>query len=330
MGINELQLLFAEERRKVGRTLSAAELARRIYSDRRMKHQEKKKIWRWIIGMIPDEKVQVKGFEAELPEELSLHRLLRDYIAEVEQLESEFYRDEPDVVYLPAVNGEITGEWFSDADPSFSRKSCMQELNVLFSCFKQTGRLRGYVTKYFPKHYVDDFMKQITAEFSETGELLEIGSNMMMTIPRFRDLFCKMESLPLVEPPLASAFPRKGDIVSIEAEALQLYPGLPKPPLLLLAASHAAGVANVFFLTDQLYPAKRVIDISLIGPYQGPKDTLPYLLLQEIGNSLSKDLPIARLQKRIGAAFTHYVEGFFSQDVQYDYCMGKDHHDKSF
>lgn len=324
MEINEIHLLFAKESRMLGRNLSAAEIARKVFSDREMTLHDKKKVWRGIIVTMPDESVQVKGFEAELPEELSLHALLQDYLAEAERLEAMFYCDEPDVVYLPAVNEEITGEWFSDVDPFLDWKSCYKELNSLFSCFSQKGRLRGHVTKFYPKQYVDDFMKQITAEFSETGELLEIGSRMTMTIPRYRDLLCKMESLPLIEPPLASVSPRKGDIVSVKEEALQQYPGLPKPPLLFLYGSNTTGFASVYYLNNQLCPDSRVIDFTLIEPYRGPKNIMPFLLLREIGDSLAKDLPITCLQKRIGAAFTYYVEGAFSLDAQDDYLTGKE------
>lgn len=61
------------------------------------------------------------------------------------------------------------------------------------------GRYRAVATKFWPKRFVDGFMKEIYAEFDESGILMEISSQIMMTIPRFRDLEYQMEQVFSVE-----------------------------------------------------------------------------------------------------------------------------------
>ena len=57
------------------------------------------------------------------------------------------------------------------------------------------GRYRAVATKFWPKRFVDGFMKEISAEFDEIGTLMDVHSQMMMTLPNYRNVAFKMEQL---------------------------------------------------------------------------------------------------------------------------------------
>jgi hypothetical protein len=76
-----------------------------------------------------------------------------------------------------------------------SWEGCVQKLADYQDWEMIPGRYRAVATKFYPKRFVDGFMKEISAEFDEIGTLMEISSQMMMTVPRFRDLDYQMEQL---------------------------------------------------------------------------------------------------------------------------------------
>lgn len=126
---------------------------------------------------------------------ISLHGLLQSYMAEQKSIESQFFTDEPEVVYLCALRCLSTNEYVEVQEPSLSWEGCVQKIADYHDWEMIPGRYRAVVSKFWPKLFVDGFMKEICAEFDEAGTLMDISSHMMMTIPRFRDLDYKMDQL---------------------------------------------------------------------------------------------------------------------------------------
>ena len=148
-----------------------------------------------IIRQTKDERVCVTRYSATRPEEISLHSLVMEYISEQRSLEVAFFADEPETVYLAEYQQVDTGEYTCIREPSLTWKACAHLLKEYLDLEITVGPHRIIVTKFYPKQSVNGFMKEMTVELNENGELMEIGSYMMMTIPHYRDLFCKMESL---------------------------------------------------------------------------------------------------------------------------------------
>ena len=136
---------------------------------------------------MPDETVQTTDSFLDTPEERSLHELLRAFVAEQKQMEAQFFADGPDAVYLAEYQDSDKGEWHDSCYPYLSWNDVLvQELYY---------DRRSCVTKYYPKQYVNGFMRELTAEFSETGLLMNITCRMLMTRPVYRDSFWAMLSL---------------------------------------------------------------------------------------------------------------------------------------
>lgn len=176
--------------------LCAAQMARIILCSKNATLKEKHAAWQEILDTVPDEAVQVTDFFTERPKTLNLHQLLREYMDEQRRLEAEFFADEPNVVYVIDLFNRVTGDRWHNDEPFLSWETCAKEVESCLRCFEDEGPWCTEVTKYYPKVFVDSFMRELTAEFNEQGELLEMGARTMMVIPKFRDLYVDMMSLP--------------------------------------------------------------------------------------------------------------------------------------
>ncbi len=174
---------------------TGAEAAGRIYRDHSLSVREKHRAWQDLVESCPDETVCVKSFVFEKMERISLHELLLSYMAEQKKVEAQFFTDERDVVYLCGLQSLSTNESIEIREPSLSWESCVHKIADYQDWEMIPGRYRAVATKFWPKRFVGGFMKEISAEFDETGTLMEISSQMMMTVPRFRDLDYQMEQL---------------------------------------------------------------------------------------------------------------------------------------
>ncbi len=166
---------------------SAAALARKIFKDRALTLREKQHAWLSLAEVMPDETVQTTDSYLDTPEERSLHELLRAFVAEQKQMEAQFFADEPDAVYLAECQDAETEEWYGTSDPYLSWDDVLAH-ELYYD-------RQSCVTKYYPKQYVNGFMRQLTAEFSETGLLMNITCRMLMTRPVYRDSFWAMLNL---------------------------------------------------------------------------------------------------------------------------------------
>ncbi len=167
---------------------SVAALARKIFKDRTLTLREKQHAWLSLAEVMPDETVQTTDSFLDTPEERSPHELLRAFVAEQKQMEARFFADEQDTVYLAEYQDAETEKRYGTSDPYLSWDDVLEhELHY------HDGR--SCVTKYYPKQYVNGFMRQLTAEFSETGLLMNITCRMLMTRPVYRDSFWAMLSL---------------------------------------------------------------------------------------------------------------------------------------
>lgn len=159
-------------------------LARKIYRDDTMPLHEKQRAWQTLLDLLPDETVQVTDPDLHTTEERSLHALLRAYLAEQRRMEQQFFADEPDTVYLAEYLDSETGQWQSAYYPALSWDGISETL--------AGNGCRAEITKFYPKQSENGFMKELTAVFSETQELMDVTSRMMMTFPTWRDLVCAM------------------------------------------------------------------------------------------------------------------------------------------
>ena len=167
---------------------SAAALARKIFKDRTLTLREKQHAWLSLMEVMPDETVQTTDSVQDTPEERSLHELLRAFVAEQRLMEAQFFADEPDTVYLTSYQNTETEDWFRAYYPYLSWDDVLE--NILYDHDGQ-----ACVTKYYPKQYVNGFMRELTAEFNELGLLMNITCRMMITRPVYRDLFWAMLDL---------------------------------------------------------------------------------------------------------------------------------------
>ena len=174
---------------------TGAEAAGRIYRDHSLSVREKHRAWQDLVESGPDETIYVRDFVSEKLEQISLHKLLVTYMAEQKYVETQFFTDEPDVVYLCGLQNLSTDEFVEIREPSLSWEGCVQKLADYQDWEMVPGRYRAVATKYYPKRFVDGFMKEISAEFDEIGTLMDVHSQMMMTLPNYRNVAFKMEQL---------------------------------------------------------------------------------------------------------------------------------------
>lgn len=174
---------------------TGAEAAGRIYRDHSLSVREKQLAWQALVKSGPDETVCVRNFVTEKLERISLHELLLSYMAEQKKVELQFFADEPDVVYLCALQNLSTDEFVEIREPSLSWEGCVQKIADYQDWEMIPGRYRAVATKFWPKRFVDGFMKEISAEFDEIGTLMDVHSQMMMTLPNYRNVAFKMEQL---------------------------------------------------------------------------------------------------------------------------------------
>ena len=174
---------------------TGAEAAARIYRDHSLSVREKHRAWQDLVESSPDETIYVRDFVSEKLEQISLHKLLATYMAEQKKAEDQFFADEPDVVYLCGLQSLSTNEFIEIREPSLSWEGCVQKIADYQDWEMLPGRFRAVATKFYPKRFVGGFMKEISAEFDETGTRMDVHSQMMMTVPRFRDLDYQMEQL---------------------------------------------------------------------------------------------------------------------------------------
>ncbi len=187
---------FPQEKDRTGVSEdTGAEAAGRIYRDQSLSVREKHRAWKDLVESGPDETVCVRSFVSEKLERISLHELLLSYMAEQKKVEAQFFTDEPDVVYLCGLQSLSTDELVEIREPSLSWEGCVQKIADYRDWEMVPGRYRAVATKFYPKQFVDGFMKEICAEFDELGVLMDVSSQMMMTLPRFRDLSYQMEQL---------------------------------------------------------------------------------------------------------------------------------------
>ncbi len=174
---------------------SGVDVAAKIYRNNSLSVQEKHHAMQEIIDKMPDENLRLKDYTNEHLTTVSLHALLREYINEQKHLELQFFAVEPEVVYLAEFHQLDTGEYTQICEPSLSWPDCVQKI-IEYRDFDMDFRhYRAIVTKYWPRRFLDGFMKEATAEFDETGMLMDVSSRMMMTFPCFRNAVFKMEQL---------------------------------------------------------------------------------------------------------------------------------------
>lgn len=142
-----------------------------------------------------DETVVVTGYPVNLKEEVRLKKLVSDYVSEQRHLEETFFSDEPDTVYLAEFQDLTTGQFTSVREPSLRWKACAQLISEHRDWEIVCRPHRVFVTKFYPTLFVNGFMKELTAKLNEDGELLDIDSRMMMTVPKYQALFFRMASL---------------------------------------------------------------------------------------------------------------------------------------
>ena len=174
---------------------TGAEAAGRIYRDHSLSVREKHRAWQDLVESGPDETIYVRDFVSEKLEQISLHKLLATYMAEQKKAEDQFFADEPDVVYLCGLQNLSTDEFVEIREPSLSWEGCVQKLADYQDWEMIPGRYRAVATKFWPKRFVDGFMKEISAEFDEIGTLMDVPRHMMMTLPNYRNVAFKMEQL---------------------------------------------------------------------------------------------------------------------------------------
>lgn len=175
--------------------ITAAEAVSDIFKYVSCPLHDKQEVLLTIIEHTKDEKIRVNGFATTPPEEISLHKLVRDYVSEERTLEQAFFSDEPETVYLAEFRQLDTGETASVREPALTWNACAENLVSCRDWEIVSGPHRVVVTKFYPTQFVNGFMKELTVELDENGELMEIGSQMMMTVPRYRELYCMMASL---------------------------------------------------------------------------------------------------------------------------------------
>lgn len=296
-------------------TLSAAEKARIIYHSRHAAQADKHRALQEIIDTLPDETVQCSDFTTKLPYKQSLRQLLKDYMTEQKRLEAAFFTSEPEVVYLVDLSNTITGESWNSGEPSLSWEACARKLTDYMEWHENTGPWQASVTKYYPKVYLNGFMRELTAEFNAFGELLDISSRMQIPLPKFRDLSWQMELLPIAYEVYAPGPFHRGDILMPTPAAQKKYPNLPQGPMLVMEEPNLEEETVSLFCFDlyRQHPEIRNLHPSILQPYAGGAQDSSFLLLKEVASALERGDSITVLNQRIGAALTYNVGIFFSR-----------------
>ena len=267
---------------------------------------EKHHAWQGIIDTLTDEMIEIKDFITGLPKTRNLHQALQDYMSEQKNLEADFFRTEPDVVYMIDLSVCDTGESLPQPEPCLSWDACAKEIMSSINCFRDKGRLHTEVTKYYPKVYVNSFIKQITAEFNEVGGLMDIYSRMLMTVPSFGEAFDFILGLPKVDAWYQSFPLRQWEILTIKPEAAQTFEELSSRPLLLTKKPQPGEGAFIYSVGDaKTKPRMDYIDSKYLCRYTGSKTTPDYLLLREIAEAMEHRESMYELNQRIGAALTY-------------------------
>ena len=124
---------------------TGAEAAGRIYRDHSLSVREKQLAWQALVKSGPDETVCVRNFVTEKLERISLHELLLSYMAEQKKVELQFFADEPDVVYLCALQNLSTDEYVEIREPSLSWEGCVQKIADYQDWEMIPGRYRAVV-----------------------------------------------------------------------------------------------------------------------------------------------------------------------------------------
>ena len=295
--------------------LSAAEKARIIFHSRHSTLSDKHHALQEIIATLPDETIQCTDFTTKLPFEQSLHQILKDYIVEQKKLEAAFFASEPEVVYLVDLSHSVTGEYWSSGEPSLSWEACARKLTDYFEWHESTGPWRADVTKYYPKVYLNGFMRELTAEFNALGELMDVTSRMQIPLPKFRDLSWHMERLPIAYGVYAPGPFHKGDIVMTTPAAQKKYPNLPQGPMLLMEEPNLEEETVPLFCFDlyRQHPEIRSLHPKILQMYTGGVQDSSRLLLQEVGSALERGDSLQELSRRIGTALTFPLRRFFDR-----------------
>ena len=144
---------------------TCAEAARRIYRDHSLSVREKHHAWQDMIASCHDEAVCVRNYGSENLEQISLHGLLRSYMAEQKSVESRFFTDEPDVVYLCELRCLSTKECIEIREPSLSWEGCVQKIADYQDWEMIPGRYRAVATKFWPKPFADGFFASVQSCF---------------------------------------------------------------------------------------------------------------------------------------------------------------------
>lgn len=293
--------------------LSAAEKARIIYHSRHATLVDKHHAMQEIVDTLPDETVQCTDFSTKLPFEQSLHQLLKDYMDEQKRLEAAFFATEPEVVYLVDLSNPVTGESWDAGEPSLSWEACARKLTDYIEWHESTGPWQASVTKYYPKVYLNGFMRELTAEFNAFGELLDITSRMQIPLPKFRDLSWHMDHLPIAYEVYKPGSFHKGDILMPTPSAQKKYPNLPQGPMLLMEEPNLEENAVFLFCFDlyRQHPEIRCLHPSILQRYAGETQSSSYLIVKEIASALKRGDSLKALNQRIGAALTYYADVFF-------------------
>ena len=293
--------------------LSAAQKAAVINRSRNTTLAEKHRAMREITDTLPDETIQCTDFETEQPFEQSLHALLRDFIAEQERLEEAFFATEPEVVYAIELRQPFTGEHWKADEPSLSWEACAHRVSGYLDWERRPGPWQAEVTKYYPKVFMNGFMRQLTAYFNEQYALLDISSRMQMTVPKYRDLSWCLDNIPIGEVLYAPIPFRKGDILEIIPEAIGKLPNMPKGPLLLMDDPNPEWDSLYVFCFDDTdcTPPWRSVNPQHLKRYEGSRQSLAYRILREISSALLNGDSLRKLNLRLGAALTYCIKGHF-------------------
>ena len=198
--VNVFHYLFPEEHTKSDTAqqpeLSSAEAAGLVFHDASASLSDRRLAFHRIMEAMQDETIRYIDFHKEAVAETSLHELLRNYMEEQEMLEKFFFADEPETVYMTCVDYTETEERRCLNGPALSWNACAKLLQKEMRWVEDTGPWKAYVTKYYPKMMIEGFVRELTAVFDETGELLNITTQMPITFPGFCDLLWTMDQLP--------------------------------------------------------------------------------------------------------------------------------------
>ena len=177
----------------------------------------------------------------------------------------------------------------------------------------RAGPWRASVTKYYPKVWLNGFMRELTAEFNVLGELLDVTSRMQIPLPKFRDLTWHMEHLPIAYGVYAPGPFRRGDILMPTPSAIKKYPNLPQGPMLMMEEPAPEEETVTLFCFDlyRQHPEIRSLHPSILRPYAGETQSSSCLVLKEVASALERGDSLHELSHRLGAALTYPLRRFF-------------------